>query len=381
MLITNSLTGDLISFIVALFVLLITFLKWNYQYWKRRNVPYLEPSIPFGNFQTSFQGKEHNSVTLKKIYEQVKQNGWKYAGVYFLIKPVITFTDLDLIRNILTKDFQFFADRDSYHNEKDSLQAHLLNLKGAKWKAMRAKLTPTFTSGKMKMMFDIMAENLKDLEKRMDQECVKNQPIDIKEVLACFTTNVIGSCAFGLEFKALEDENSPFRVIGRKMFKASFYIRMKRMFAFNFPKVAKMLDLTLSRKENTAFIIKMIEDIIDYREKNNYSRNDFMQMLINMKNSNKKEENLTMDELGSQVITFYAAGFETSSTLMSFAIYELAKHQNVQDKLRAETNRILQKNENKITYESIQEMTYLNQVIDGKFIKFIMSKLAISLCP
>jgi len=67
---------------------------------------------------------------------------------------------------------------------------------------------------------------------------------------------------------------------------------------------------------------------------------------------------------------FYLAGFETSSTTMSFCLYELAKHQEIQDRVRQEIKEVMAKHDNKITYDSLSEMKYLESCIDGKFHEF-----------
>lgn len=62
---------------------------------------------------------------------------------------------------------------------------------------------------------------------------------------------------------------------------------------------------------------------------------------------------------------FFIAGFDTSSSAMTFALYELAQNPDIQDKLRKEIKEVLTRNHGEITYECIKEMTYLQQVLDG----------------
>lgn len=50
---------------------------------------------------------------------------------------------------------------------------------------------------------------------------------------------------------------------------------------------------------------------------------------------------------------------------MSLTLLELAANANIQDKLRTEVNDVLKKHNGSFTYESIFEMTYLNQVFNG----------------
>lgn len=62
---------------------------------------------------------------------------------------------------------------------------------------------------------------------------------------------------------------------------------------------------------------------------------------------------------------FFVGGFETSSTVMQFALYELALNQDIQANLRDEIKRVLAKNKGDLTYEAIFEMEYLGRVIEG----------------
>lgn len=60
---------------------------------------------------------------------------------------------------------------------------------------------------------------------------------------------------------------------------------------------------------------------------------------------------------------FLIGGFETSSTTLSFCMYELAKNPLVQEKLKVEISEMFAKTENdEITYDIVQKMEYLNMV-------------------
>jgi cytochrome P450 family 6 len=72
------------------------------------------------------------------------------------------------------------------------------------------------------------------------------------------------------------------------------------------------------------------------------------------------------DDFVAQAFVFLAAGFETSGTTMSFALYELAIHPDIQHRLRAEVSRVMAKHQGELTYEGIQEMSYLDMVVSGE---------------
>lgn len=78
------------------------------------------------------------------------------------------------------------------------------------------------------------------------------------------------------------------------------------------------------------------------------------------------KQHLTVEEIAAQSVTFFGAGFETSSTAISFTLLELSLNPHVQDKLRKEVQEYLKKHDD-FTYEGLMnELTYLDQVVNGK---------------
>jgi hypothetical protein len=75
---------------------------------------------------------------------------------------------------------------------------------------------------------------------------------------------------------------------------------------------------------------------------------------------------MSMDFLAAQAFVFFVGGFQTSSTTMTFSLYELSLHPEIQDRVREEIDDVLKKHDGKITYEAIQEMEYLDKVVAGK---------------
>jgi cytochrome P450 family 6 len=379
MLISESLGGDLVAISVAILTVVVAYYKWTYQYWRRRNFPYLEPRIPFGNTDNPFSPKENAGIRVKRHYDMMRAKGWKHGGLYSLLKPSYLALDLECVKNIMTKDFQYFTDRGLYYNEKvDPLSAHLFAIGGQKWRNLRTKLSSTFTSGKMKMMFQTLVDCEPNLLQKIENDRVARVPIDIKEALGCFTTDIIGSVAFGLECNTFAEENSPFRKYGRKVFTLNTLRLLKITLISSFPNAAKNLGVVQTPKDVSKFFINLVKDTVSYRENNNYTRKDFLQLLIDLKNNKLAEDEgykhdgntLSIEEIAAQSFVFFIAGFETSSTTMTFALYEFSKHPELQDKVREEVNTVLAKHEGKITYDAIQEMKYMDQVINETLRKY-----------
>nr|ULR85526.1 cytochrome P450 [Spodoptera frugiperda] len=66
----------------------------------------------------------------------------------------------------------------------------------------------------------------------------------------------------------------------------------------------------------------------------------------------------------TQCFVFFAAGFETSSTTLGYTLYELAKHEEMQQKVLNEVDAYLARHNNKLNYDCVTELPYLDAVID-----------------
>lgn len=115
----------------------------------------------------------------------MKYKDHRVFGMYTFFKPNLVIADLDLIRIILTKEFGSFHDRGFFCNEKiDPLSGHLFLLPGKKWRNLRVKLTPTFTSGKIKQMFMILKECGEEFAKSLESKAEMRDCIEIKDIFA-----------------------------------------------------------------------------------------------------------------------------------------------------------------------------------------------------
>lgn len=127
-------------------------MKWSFTYWRRNGVNYIEPEFLWGNSKKFFRSELSLGDQVTKFYNDFKSKGLIGGGVYFSITPVFIPVSLELIRNILQNDFSHFVNHGVYSNEEDDpLSGHLFSLEDEKWKNVRAKLTPTFSSGKLRV--------------------------------------------------------------------------------------------------------------------------------------------------------------------------------------------------------------------------------------
>ncbi|XP_058979707.1 cytochrome P450 6a9-like [Musca domestica] len=359
----------LLYILLALIAYVVISFRKRSSYWKSQGITNEEPHPLLGNMVGLGKSKSFGDVW-QEYYEKFKGSG-PFLGFYFFHRPSAFLLDPALIKNVLIKDFNKFTDRGFFHNPKDDpLSGQLFLIDGNKWRRMRNKLSPTFTSGKMRFMFPIVTQICEEFVEVLAKAAEENPVVEMREMLARFTTDVIGSCAFGIECNSLKNPNAIFRVYGRKGLEEQRHGRLVMAFMNSFPELSKALKMKLFPEDVIQFFLRIVRETVEYREKNNVRRNDFMDMLIDLKNKKliKSEHgddltNLTMEEITAQAHVFFNAGFETSSTTMGFALYELAQNQEMQDRVRQEIRDMYEKWENKFSYESMKDMPYLEQII------------------
>jgi len=144
----------------------------NFKFWQKLGIPYVKPTPFVGNFKKCAFQKENIGNYLQKVYEEHIDK--PYVGIFSFDNPILLVRDLELVKNILVKDFQYFIDRVTSFDEKlDPLSAKtLFVIKGQLWRHWRTNLTPAFTSGKMKMMFYLVDTCGKELADCLDKASV-----------------------------------------------------------------------------------------------------------------------------------------------------------------------------------------------------------------
>ncbi|XP_037815467.1 LOW QUALITY PROTEIN: cytochrome P450 6A1-like [Lucilia sericata] len=352
--------------IIAVVTAALYFIKRNLNYWKDQGIPTEKPHFLWGNIK-GLRTHYHIGDIAANYYKKFKGSG-PFAGLLFIQRPAVVLLDKNLIKNVLIKDFNNFIDRGLYYNEKtDPLSGHLFLIDSQKWKILRNKLSPTFTSGKMKLMYPTLLKVTDQFISVMKDKVKEDPIVDIHDMLNRFTIDIISSCAFGIECNSLGNSNSEFPRVGKIAIMEQRHNTVIMALIDSFPHVARKLGMRIFPEEVHQFFMTTVRDTITYREKHNIQRNDFLNILLEMKkNENDKTglEGLSIEEICAQVFVFFLGGFETSSSTMTYALYELAQHQHLQERLRQEINEVFENSpDGQITYENLKNMNYLHQVV------------------
>lgn len=212
----DNISVDLAAAMILICVTICVYIKFIvFTYWERRGIKYFPPSFPFGNVGPTIMQRMHIGVCAQELYRKTTE---PFIGMFGVTRPMLMVRDPELLRLIFIKDFNHFMDRGVYIDEKhDPLSGHLFAMNGEKWRNLRSKLTPAFTSGKLKAMMTTLLNSGDILQKYVGEAAKNGNVIDVRDITANFTTDIIASVAFGLETNSFHNPDNDFRHYGRKV--------------------------------------------------------------------------------------------------------------------------------------------------------------------
>lgn len=269
--------------VLMIFTSIYFFSTSSYDKWLKLNVPHIRPVPLFGNTLKLSMKLEHQVDTFDRIYKRF--TGEKICGLYQMKTPYLMIRDPELINKIMVKDFSYFTDHGFGGVDTDPainvMANSLLFLRGQKWRTMRQKLKSGFANSKLIAMHDQINECTEHLMKCIDEKLKHTDQIQVKRVMGNYSTDVIGTCVFGLKLETIKNDDSEFRRHAKKIFHQTriklFLIQILQTVSL---KLIKYLKLQLFPRDSTAFFYSVFSSIINHRDENNVVRDDLTQILV-----------------------------------------------------------------------------------------------------
>ncbi|KAJ8675066.1 hypothetical protein QAD02_010852 [Eretmocerus hayati] len=313
----------------------------------------------FGLLDWCFISKQHFNLAITDVYNVNKEA--KYIGCYTFSNPVLMIRDLDLIKSILVKNFDHFAYHKHFVDEEvDPLFGkNLIFLNGERWREVRNILSPSFTSSKMRSMYELMLRCAESFVGQLQKLTSGHEAIDMKDVFTRFTNDVIATCAFGIEIDSLKNPENDFYTHGRRATSSSTSQMMKFFLLRMFPNLCRKIGVRVVSKKDTEFFINVIKTTLEMRKKQGIVRPDMLQLMINAR---VKSNNLDIIEMTAQAFIFFLGGFESTSSQLCMIAQELAMNPDCQRKLQHEVDNVMKKGNGKPDYDTVNDLPYLDAV-------------------
>nr|CAD7407731.1 unnamed protein product [Timema cristinae] len=359
--------ASVILTVVFLLTWLITKLRDRLSHWQKRGVPFVP--LNWRIIIESMLSRKYMTDWWMEVYKKLE--GHPFGGYYNYVTPMLMIRDPEILRTVLVKGFSNFHDNDFHLDVSlDPLAGrNPFFLKGERWRTVRSQITPAFTSGKIKPMFSLMTEVCQEMKTYLEKVSPQG-PVEVKEMSNKYTSDVVASCAYGIKGDAFTNPDAKFLKAGKNLFKMSGW------------GTAKMIILFVS-KEVEQFFRSVLRDVLSLREKSGIVRNDFLQLLIQIKakgqlpptqqdklaNENTKKistgdnTNYGDEDILAHATTFFLDGYETSALTLSFILLELALNIDIQEKLRTEIDEVLDEDQGELSNDAINRMKYLGMVV------------------
>jgi cytochrome P450 len=393
------LTGILVAILFIIIIAYLWHIRKAYDYFIRLGIPGPPPVFFFGNFL--------EIIKTKGVAIAIKQWTNKYGHIFGYFeghRPMLVISDPDIVQDVFIKSFSKFHSRRPFPFVNP--QAKFVDLRDSlalRWKRQRFVLNSAFSSVKLKQMSPLIHHSVHSLMTKMVEECDKGEPFDIYAYFKRFTMETIWSCGFGIDIDMQNNVNDPYLFYSQQIFAPN-----------KFRRIMLFLDILLTELSSVwrsifvsvgvirywlrryipvtkrfideipdTWIKKQVYKIIEKRKQigrtgrtdllqlmlESMSDEDFIQDSSTMFEKSEDQEieaplikKITTHEISANASLFLVAGYETTSTALSYAAYILATHPEEQRKLQEyidvhfnpETEQTMP------TYDTISNMDYLD---------------------
>lgn len=249
----------------------------------------------------------------------------------------------------------------------------LLTSTGSKWHTRRKMLTPTFHFKILENFIPVFNRNAKLLTKKLTD--AMKTAVDVDSYVSLCTLDIICETAMGMTLDFQLGEASEYVSAIKK---AGEIILRKSMTFWMLNDVLFWISPTgREYRKSVGQLHRFTEKVIKDRKAKyqpNYAhqeeteigkqkqRKSFLDCLIEVQRENPKE--MTDQGIREEVDTFMFEGHDTTSVAISWALFMIACHEDVQDKLQEEIQEVFQgDSERDATLQDLHQLTYLEMVI------------------
>ncbi|KAI7810355.1 cytochrome P450 3A30 [Triplophysa rosa] len=353
------------ALLVTFVALLIIYGYWPLSFFKNLGIPGPKPLPFFGTMLEYRKGFFDFDLECFKKYGKV----W---GIYDARQPVLCILDLSIFKTVLVKEcYSLFTNRRNFRLNGPLYDAVSI-VEDDDWRRIRSVLSPSFTSGRLKEMFDIMKTNSKTLYQNLGKSANRGEAVDIKELFGGYSMDVVTSTAFSVDIDSINNPKDPFVTNIKKMLKFDF-LNPLFLFAALFPFMAPVLekmDLAFFPTSVTDFFYAALQKLKSERVANDHKKRvDFLQLMVDSQTAGKsepgeqREKGLSDHEILSQSMIFIFAGYETTSSTLTFLFYNLSTNPDALKKLQKEIDETFP-NKASLDYETLMNMDYLDAALN-----------------
>ncbi|CAL9081002.1 unnamed protein product [Musa textilis] len=280
----------------------------------------------------------------------------KIYGSTFLLwfgpTPRLTVADPDLIREIFLSRSDVFERYESHPLVRQLEGEGLVSLRGEKWAHHRKVLTPTFHMDNLKLLIPFIGKTVLDMVEKLPTSGEEVE-IDVSEWFQTVTEDAITRTAFG---RSYDDGKAVFQLQAQQMVFAAEAFRKVFIPGYRFLPTKKNTNSWKLEKEIKRSLIRLIgrrKERLGEEGKPDGSVKDLLGLMIDASASKQgagqaaspkpvssPPSTITVRDIVEECKTFFFAGKQTTSNLLTWTTVLLAMHPEWQERARAEVLRV-----------------------------------------
>ncbi|PHT51914.1 CytochromeA4 [Capsicum baccatum] len=291
----------------------------------------------------------------------------KIYGATFLVwfgpTPRLAVADPDLIREIFTTKSEFYEKNEAHPLIRQLEGDGLLSLKGEKWAHHRKIITPTFHMENLKLLIPGAASKVIEMLEKLTPNSKNGEiEIEVSEWFQILTEDIVAQTAFGHSY---EQGKAIFRLQAQQMILASEAFQKVFIPGYRFLPTKRNIKSWKLDTEIKKSLMKVIQERTDNWEKNEIQENngpkDLLGLMIQASikessllssinnpihqnssthNNNNNSSMITANDIAEECKTFFFAGEQTTSNLLTWTTVLLAMHPHWQDRARDEVIKV-----------------------------------------
>ncbi|KAF2452826.1 cytochrome P450 monooxygenase [Lineolata rhizophorae] len=337
-----------------------------------RHLPRPRGANPFfGFFITIFNNPAGEPQ--KRWIREIPNDGLIYYPHLFNSPRVLPTTPKALAEVLVHKNYDFIKPWGVRQGLGRVLGIGILLAEGDEHKHQRRALNPAFSFRHVKDLYPIFWGKAREVTEKMTAFVKGTDPLvsgpqetlEMANWASRVTLDIIGEAGLGNDFHAIQDPNNELNKTYRTIFRPDKQARILQTLGFFLPTWFLRL-LPVRRNEDfrraITLIRKTCRDLIVSKkaqlEKGGEEQYDILSVAL-------QSGSFSDDNLVDQMMTFLAAGHETTASAMAWAMYHFCQHPEVQARLRSEVRANLPPISDadvQITATMIDHMPYLNAV-------------------
>ncbi|MBT2529289.1 cytochrome P450 [Streptomyces sp. ISL-99] len=300
-------------------------------------LPVLGHAIPLMRDNLRFIASLRDYGPLVKIYLQPGQ-------------PTIVVNRPDLIRKMLV-DLAPNLDKGRFFEKMGQVLGgdSVVTAAGAAHVRARRQLQPAFRHTEIARYVDLMREEVT----RTVESWRPGQVVDVREVMVKLSLDMLVATVFSSSL----DERA-FHQLRRDLSIVMNGVGTRIML----PDWVEKLPLPANRRFNAsrAAVRAIIGDAVDELRASGHDTGDMLSMLLRARDEETGAP-MTRHQVCSEILTLAVAGTETTASVLSWILYELARNPEVEERLHGELDTVLEGRP--LTFDDVGNLPFLRNVI------------------